>query len=619
MWTDNASHIDMLFYKPYADIVAQVAVETDDNPLTVGVFGLWGAGKSTLLNLINQKYTGTDGIICVSINAWMFESYEDAKAAIMEALLRELEENESVPTELKKNFKNLIKKIDFLKVGTKAISTAAPVIASLIAGNPLPLVFNLPNGIAEIGSTIKGISDSVQGLKEEYLKDENSAEDSVVNNVRKFRKEFEDSLKNEKIKRVVVLIDDLDRCQPDRIIETLEVIKLFLSVKKTTFIVAADENVIQYAIKKKYPNIDGFNVELDKEYIEKIIQLPIQIPELSTKDIQNYMLLMVMQKYMFADKFQEMITKIEHDKLMIETTPISLEQLEEITGSVNDCISFNKRQEYKEVVDVIMQIRQIAAYTLKGNPRQTKRFLNTFITKRQLSKLYYGDELDMGIMAKLLILHKLSPELFIQLSKWNANFDLESDVGNEQYRLMRQGLDTGTTDSEYYKWYKPRIKAWVKCPPEELEKENLDKYFYLTREILNQTEEYESNLSEASKKILERLGNISQGLAPGLVNDLMTLSNHDLDDVMLIILKRIEKGNIDSYLYRLLFDKMEIYRRDILDAIRKSDKMIEPSDFAAFKSMYDQEMDLVSCLLGDLVSCGRMKQNAVDAIVKKGD
>lgn len=619
MWTDNASQIDMLFYKPYADIVAQVAVETDDNPLTVGVFGLWGAGKSTLLNLINQKYIGVDGVICVSINAWMFESYEDAKAAIMEALLRELEENESVPTELKKNFKNLIKKIDFLKVGTKAISTAAPVIASLIAGNPLPLVVNLPNGIAEIGSTIKNISDSVQGLKEEYLEDENSAEDSVVNNVRKFRKEFEDSLKDEKIKRVVVLIDDLDRCQPDRIIETLEVIKLFLSVKKTTFIVAADENVIQYAIKKKYPNIDGFNVELDKEYIEKIIQLPIQIPELSTKDIQNYMLLMVMQKYMLADKFQEMITKIEHDKLMIETTPISLEQLEKITGSINDCISFNKRQEYKEVADVIMQIRQIAAYTLKGNPRQTKRFLNTFITKRQLSKLYYGDELDMGIMAKLLILHKLSPELFIQLSKWNANFDLESDVGNEQYRLMRQGLDTEATDSEYYKWYKPQIKAWVKCPPEELEKENLDKYFYLTREILNQTEEYESNLSEASKKILERLGNISQGLAPGLVNDLMTLSNHDLNDVMLIILKRIEKGNIDSYLYRLLFDKMETYRRDILDAIRKSDKMIEPSDFAAFKSMYDQEMDLVSCLLGDLVSCGRMKQKAVDAIVKKGD
>ena len=619
MWTDNASQIDMLFYKPYADIVAQIAVETDENPLTVGVFGLWGAGKSTLLNLINQKYVGEEGIICVSINAWMFESYEDAKSAIMEALLRELEDSESVPTELKKTFKNLIKKVDVLKVGTKLVSTATPVIASLIAGNPLPLVVNLPNGATEIGDTIKSISDSVQGLKEEYLQDENTVEDSVVNNVRKFRNEFEESLKDEKIKRVVVLIDDLDRCQPDRIIETLEVIKLFLSVDKTTFIIAADENVIQYAIKKKYPNIAGFNVELDKEYIEKIIQLPIQIPELSAKDLQNYMLLMIMQKYMDSDKFMDMIDKIEQEKLMIESVPIKLEQLEKITGSISDCISFDRRQEYQEVVKVIMQIRHIAAYTLKGNPRQAKRFLNTFITKRQLSKLYYDDELDMGIMAKLLILHKLSPELFIQLSKWNDNYDLESDVGNEQYKLMRQGIDTEETDSEFYKWYKPRIKAWVKCPPEELEKENLDRYFYLTREILNQPEEFESNLSEASKKILERLGNISPGLAPNLINDMLTLHSHDLDDVMSIIVKRIEKGNINSYFYRLLFDNMENYRKDIVDAICKSDKKIEASDFAAIKSMYDQESDLISTLLRELVKSGRMKQNAMDSIVKKGD
>lgn len=50
MWTDNASKVDMLFYKPYADIVSEMAIGTDEEPLTVGVFGLWGAGKSTLLN-----------------------------------------------------------------------------------------------------------------------------------------------------------------------------------------------------------------------------------------------------------------------------------------------------------------------------------------------------------------------------------------------------------------------------------------------------------------------------------------------------------------------------------------------------------------------------------------
>lgn len=109
MWTDNASKIDMLFYKPYAEIVSQIAVETDIDPLTIGVLGLWGAGKSTLLNLIEQHYEGKDDIICVMINAWMFESYEDAKSAIMEALLRELEERMPVE-ETKKKVSDLIEK-----------------------------------------------------------------------------------------------------------------------------------------------------------------------------------------------------------------------------------------------------------------------------------------------------------------------------------------------------------------------------------------------------------------------------------------------------------------------------------------------------------------------------
>lgn len=616
MWTDNASQIDMLFYKPYADIVAQIATKTDDNPLTVGVFGLWGAGKSTLLNLIKQKYERNEEIVCVSINAWMFENYEDAKIAIMETLLRELECIESVPETLKKKLKNLIKKINFFKVGTKFVSTAAPIVTGMVTGNPLPIILNLPNNIKDFGETIKNVSDSIYGLKEEYLKDDTKTEDSVVNNVRRFRDEFEDSLSDEKIKRVVVLIDDLDRCQPDRIIETLEAIKLFLSVNKTTFIIAADENVIQYAIKKKYPNIDGFHVELDKEYIEKIIQLPIHIPELSMKDLQNYMLLMVMQKYMTSEKFLELIAMIEQQRLMIGSKPIILEDIQELMGDVSACIRDGNIEEYQEVVDVILQTRQIAAYTLRGNPRQAKRFLNTLITKRQLSKLYYGDELDMGIMAKLLILHKLNPDLFIQLNKWNANYNLESDVGNEQYKLMRQGLETVDADSEYHKWYKPQIIAWVNCQPVELEKENLDKYFYLTREILTRTEEFESNISEVSKIILERIGTISQGLAPKLIDDMADLGESDFSDVMSIVMKRIEKGNVESYFYALLFVRFEGSRRDIKEAILKHDKKIEPSDLAALKKMLNADEDLITPLLEDLVKSKRMSQRMMNTIIK---
>lgn len=613
MWTDNASKIDMLFYKPYADIVSETAIGTDEEPLTVGIFGLWGAGKSTLLNLIGKNYEGNKDAIYVSINAWMFENYEDAKTAIMEALLRELKDNEKIPIKIRKSFVSLIKKIDFLKVGTKAAATAAPVIASFVTGNPLPLVLNLPNEAKEIETAIKSVSDSVRGIKDDYLKDDETVDDSVVNNIRNFRNEFEKTLESEEINRVVVLIDDLDRCQPERIIETLEAIKLFLSVKKTTFIIAADENVIQYAIKKKYPNIDGFNIELDKEYIEKMIQVPIQIPELSPKDVQNYLLLLVLQKYMEPNGFEILVSKIEQEKLMVQSDVIEVERLEEIYGSLNDSISFEDRKEYKEVVGAILQIRKIASHTLKGNPRQIKRFLNTFILKRKLSKMYYGDDLDMCIMAKLLILHKLNPDLFNQLNVWNSNFNQETDSGNEQYKLMRQGIEESNPASEYQKWYKPRIKAWVMCPPVELEKENLDRYFYLTREILIQSDDLESNLSEASKAMLDRIGHLSAPLVPRVVNDMRQMNSSDLDDVMTIIIKRIEKGNIESYFYASLFKEFTDYRRGIIDGILKDESKIEPSQLPSLKSMYTADQAITSELLDKLLSDKRITQ----AVIKK--
>lgn len=613
MWTDNASQIDMLFYKPYAEIVSKIAIETDEDPLTVGIFGLWGAGKSTLLNLIQKNYDGKDGIICVMVNAWMFENYEDAKIAIMEALLQELEEN--VPKEeLKKKFRGLRKRIDLFKVGTKVVSTAAPVIASIVTGNPLPLILNLPKDVKEIGDTIKNLSDSAQSMRENYLKDvDEEKDDGVVSNVRKFRKEFEQSLQNDDIKRVVVLVDDLDRCQPERIIETLEAIKLFLSVNRTTFIIAADENVIKYSIKQKYPPLDDFKVELDKEYIEKIIQLPIHIPELSSKDIQNYLLLLVMQKYMRPETFTDMINKIDEQKRMILDTPISLEDLNKINVG-KDVYCKDIQEECLDVAGVILGIRQIAAYTLKGNPRQAKRFLNTFITKRQLSKLYFEDELDMRIMAKLLVLNKLDFSLFNTLNEWNKNFDTE----NEQFRLMREGVKEHNSDSEYHKWYKKRILTWLECEPQDLEKVPLDKYFYLTREILNQTTDLESNLSDASKKILERIGSVSSALAPRLVDDMKALNPDDIEGVLKIVYEKISQGQIESFLYSLIFVQMKESQIGIINAISKSNKKIEPADMISLKNMNDCNSELIEPLLKALVESGKMKKDILNEFTKEG-
>lgn len=71
MWLDNASEVDILFYEPYANVIADISKNPNYKPLTIGVFGVWGAGKSTLLKLIEQKIDedseGKGKTLCINI------------------------------------------------------------------------------------------------------------------------------------------------------------------------------------------------------------------------------------------------------------------------------------------------------------------------------------------------------------------------------------------------------------------------------------------------------------------------------------------------------------------------------------------------------------------------
>lgn len=318
---------------------------------------------------------------------------------------------------------------------------------------------------------------------------------------------------------------------------------------------------------------------------------------------------------MKPDIFETLIEKIEEKKLMIGESTIDYEKIKEIINSKSDIYRDGMQNECDDVAKVILQIRSIVAHTLKGNPRQAKRFLNTFITKRRLAKLYYGDELEMGIMAKLLALHKLNPDLFDKLNEWNTNYDTE----NEQFKRMRQSLDDDNPDSEFAKWNKPRIKAWVKCPPVELEKKNLNKYFYLTREILKKQDDIESDLSEESRRILERIGRFNPGLADGIMRDMKELCTTDLEDVMKVLIKKIEIGDIESNVYSLLFVNFFDYRGEIVEAIKKAGRQVEAGDLPSFKAMYSSDTDVMEKLFDELVKAKRMKNVIKDKIVKIGE
>ncbi|WP_332238493.1 KAP family P-loop NTPase fold protein [Sporolactobacillus sp. KGMB 08714] len=607
MWLDNASDIDILFYGPYAKLIANIAKDESNNPLTIGVFGLWGAGKSTLLNLINQQLDDEQKIICVKINAWMFEGYEDAKTALMETLLKEL--YEAKPFEqVKDKIKKLFDRIDLFKLATSAISVGASVVASAAMGNPLPIAMVIPQNVGEIANTIKNGAEKVQEGKHEYVKHE-----TTVDGVRKFRKDFEQMLNDAHVDNVVVIVDDLDRCTPERIIDTLEAIKLFLSVKHTTFIIAADENVIQYAIKKEYPNIDGSSVELSTEYTEKIIQLPIYIPELSSKDIENYLILLVTQDYLSASDFQCLIEKIYEKKYIIRDTHIDLTEIQSLISELD--LTFNPSEEYfKTDAAIIDSVRDIVSTTLKGNPRQAKRFLNTFVTKKSLAQMYYDDkEIDMRILAKLLVLQKLDSDLFNQLNEWNKEFT----ICNDKFKAMYEAVLSGTSDTidvDYTKWALPSIRKWLECEPRELFNQRLDKYFYLTRENLKKNIIDPQNFTSQARQILEKLGLAVRGTIAGIINDMKKLSPSDINDIFSVLLPRIEKAQLEYFIIKELFIGFPPYSDKILDSIEKSKQTIKPADSVYLTEMYKTNSEIVLPMLDKMKDSSRLSQKLYDRI-----
>jgi predicted KAP-like P-loop ATPase len=110
-----------------------------------------------------------------------------------------------------------------------------------------------------------------------------------------FRQEFSKLLEEAKIKQLVVLIDDLDRCLPPTAIDTLEAIRLFLFVPKTAFVIGADEAMIEYAVRQHFPELPVASGPMPyaRNYLEKLIQVPFRIPALGTPETRAYVMLLL--------------------------------------------------------------------------------------------------------------------------------------------------------------------------------------------------------------------------------------------------------------------------------------------------------------------------------------
>lgn len=520
MWADDASKIDMLAYEPYANLICEVATSERMNPLTIGLFGNWGSGKSTLLHLIEQtaKKQNEKKIAVVTVNAWMFEGYDDAKTALMESILQSLQENLTFFGDLGGKIKNLIKRVDWIRVGSTALKKGIPLSISLLTGNPFPMIFGSfkPENFdteKEIGEQL----DNLSNLKNEYIKPQQ--QENIIENIRRFREDFTNIIRESEIDNLIIMIDDLDRCNPDRIIETLEAIKLFLAVEKTTFIIAMDENIITYSIKRKYPQLDDMDIDVSVDYIEKIVQLPIRIPELAETDIKNYMLLLICEMYLNEEILNQLISKLKEKGIFVKGEIITGKEIIDIIGELSNTNGEvykpgYSQSDFEEQINIFNSIGHVVAATLKGNPRQTKRFLNTFYIRKRLAEIQ-GIELNLAVLAKLMVLEYMDKDLFRELYKWQFEHNgYPKPLAEIENKILNQSLDEGddtkaSQDGKNSGWFSERVKRWIAVEPTNLSEFDLTQYFYLARDSVTDKKLSSINLNQEERKFINQICNTS--------------------------------------------------------------------------------------------------------------
>lgn len=485
MWRDSETELDYLDFDYLIETVSNIIKNDDLLPSTIGVYGDWGSGKSSLINMSIASLKDNKETECIYFNGWLFEDYEDAKTALLGNILDTIERNRTLGDNAKKCIAGLYKSIDKMKLVKNAIRLGG---AFLTGGSSIVAEFAISNALDNMLPSKDGIvkEDLMEAIKAE-LTDKELRED-----INSFRADFDTLLKETKIDRLVVFIDELDRCSPDTILDTLEAIRLFLYVGRTVFIIGADERHISYAVQTKFKEIEGIGIDIGKEYLEKIVQYPVRIPRLSTREVELYISLLFMEKDLLTEEFENTIKFINEQKIKnFLDFQIDYVLLKEFNEEIADKVKLS--------LEVSKQISPVLASGLNGNPRHCKRFLNSMEMRLTMAE-YKGIELDRKILAKVMMLEYFKIRMFAELVK--APIDLAGRI--EELKLF----ESNQLDSlEVLKAWKddPWILNWIDIEP-SIGQIDLRPYFYFARTTLdNRYEMAKTKLSKTSSEVLKNL------------------------------------------------------------------------------------------------------------------
>ena len=209
----------------------------NEKSFSIGLYGEWGSGKSSVLNLISQKLKDKEDIIIFNFNPWLFSDTKDLISIFFEEFVKVL---------VKDSGEGKIEEVK--KLATTLLSYGKKL---------RPLTKLDPTGIAEMSFDILAKEKSLEETKEDIEEDLKSLG-----------------------KKILIIIDDIDRLDKKEIKEIFKMVKVLGDFKNTIYLLAMDKEPVIKALREVH-NLDG------AKYLEKIINAPLEMPKTSEESLNQ--------------------------------------------------------------------------------------------------------------------------------------------------------------------------------------------------------------------------------------------------------------------------------------------------------------------------------------------
>jgi len=244
--TDNpvqTANDDEFGFEQFANIISTTIQETERLPFCIGIFAEWGAGKSSLMNLVKDNLSFKGGIETIWFNPWKYDKKEDLWNALIQTVLYGII-NKSKDEDVKNKAKRLAKSTLWLAI-KKGVSRAT---AGIVAED-------------DLDSLIQNFSEH----DELYYQHINNFEENFCHVVKSYTNNG----------KLVIFVDDLDRCLPENAITVLESLKLFIGNSNCIFVLGMDHLVVEQGLEARFSE----KIKLSgRDYLDKIIQVPFYLP-----------------------------------------------------------------------------------------------------------------------------------------------------------------------------------------------------------------------------------------------------------------------------------------------------------------------------------------------------